>query len=155
MRRTVALAAIALAACVPSTRAFTAEDEAAVRALEEAYRTAWLANDSAAAMATLYPGAVLMPAGIEPVVGEAAIRAYWWPDDGSQTTVTSYEITVDEVEGSGDLAFVRGRGSLAFTYRSPAGEVSDHTSEAAHLSIARRGIDGEWRIARRAWSAIR
>lgn len=155
MRVVVTAAMIALAACSVVDRGFTGADEAAVRALEEAYRTAWLANDSAAVMATLAPDAVLMPAGVQPLVGDSAIRRYWWPSDASQTTIESYEIAVDEVEGSGGLAYLRGRGSLAFTYRDPAGEMSHLTSEAVHLSVARRGTDGTWRIVRRAWSAIR
>lgn len=154
MRISLATIVLALTACAPAAASFTAEDEAAVRALEEAYRAGWLANDSAAVMSTLAPGAVLMPAGMEPLVGGSAIRAYWWPDDGSETTIESYEIEIAEVEGSGDLAYLRGRGSLAFTYRDPGGEVSRLTSEAVHLSVARRGPDGEWRIVRRAWSRI-
>jgi uncharacterized protein (TIGR02246 family) len=136
-------------------RAFTADDEAAVRALEEAYRTAWLANDSAAVMATLTDDAVLLPGGLEPLAGEAAIRGFWWPDDGSETTITAYDIAVREVAGSGDLAYLRGEGSLEFTYTGADGESSELTSRAAHLSVARRDEDGVWRIARRAWSAIR
>jgi len=154
MRRPFA-AVLILAACAPVTSGFTADDEASVRALEEAYRTAWLANDSAAVMATLASGAVLMPAGVPPVAGDSAIRAFWWPDDGSETTIETYEIAVDEIEGSGDLAYLRGRGSLRFTYRSAAGTVDRLTSEAAHLSLARRGADGRWRITRRAWSTMR
>lgn len=143
-----------LAACAPQRAGFTEEDEAAVRALEEAYRAGWIANDRAAVMATLAPGAVMMPAGVQPLVGESAIQNYWWPNDGSQTTIDSYQIVVEEVEGSGDLAYLRGRGSLEFTYRDATGEVSQLTSEAVHLSVARRGEDGTWRIARRVWSAI-
>ena len=154
-RKLLMATAIVLGACSPAPPAFTAEDEAAVRALEEAYRTAWLADDSAGVMATLAPDAVLMPAGTEPLAGDSAIRAFWWPDDGSETTITSYEITVDEVEGSGDLAYVRGRGALEFTYRDPDGQESELESRAVHLSVARRGEDGEWRIARRAWSRVR
>lgn len=146
---------VTLAACVPSGADFSAEDEAAVRALEEAYRAGWMANDSSAVMATLSPEAVLMPAGVRPVVGGSAIRAFWWPNDGSRTTIQAYTIIIDEVQGSGDLAYVRGRGSLEFTYRTSAGDTTHLTSEAVHLSVARRGEDGEWRIARRAWSAIR
>ena len=57
--------------------------------------------------------------------------------------------------GSGDLAYLRGEGALEFTYAPAGGEASELTSRAAHLSVARRGDDGTWRIARRAWSAIR
>lgn len=155
MRSFVAATVMILAACAPEDAGFTARDETAVHALEEAYRTGWLTNDSAAVMATLAPGAVIMPAGVRPLVGDSAIRTYWWPNDSSQTTIESYEITVDEVEGSGDLAYLRGRASLKFTYRDAAGQISRLTSKAVHLSLARRGEDGKWRIARRVWSAIR
>jgi len=155
MRNPLTAAMIILAACSSADTGFSAEDEAAVSRLEESYRTGWLANDSAAVMATLAPRAVLMPAGVEPLVGSSAIRTYWWPEDGSQTTIDSYEIAVEEIGGSGDLAYLRGRGSLAFTYQDAAGQVSRLTSQAVHLSVARRGEDGKWLIIRRAWSAIR
>ena len=99
VRSLLTAALLAFVACAPSD-GFTNEDKVAVRALEEAYRTGWLTNDSAAVMATLAPGAVLMPAGVPPLVGDSAIRAYWWPSDGSQTTIHSYEITVEEVKGT-------------------------------------------------------
>ena len=155
MRSLLAAIVMILAAYAPEDVSFTAGDETAVRGLEEAYRTGWLANDSAAVMATLAPGAVMMPAGVRPLVGDSAIRKYWWPNDSSQTIIESYEIAVDEVEGGGDLAYLRGRGSLKFTYRDAAGQVSHLPSQAVHLSVARRGEDGKWRIARRVWSAIR
>jgi uncharacterized protein (TIGR02246 family) len=140
-------------ACAPAE--FTAGDEADVRALEESYRTGWLANDSAAVMSTIAEDAVLMPAGVEPLVGGSAIRAYWWPTDGSVTTIKSYELNVEEVEGTGDLAYLRGRGALEFTYQDPDGVSSELVSRAVHLSVAKRGLDGRWLIVRRAWSAIR
>lgn len=89
MRSLVAATVMILAACAPEGASFTVGDETAVRALEEAYRTDWLTNDSAAVMATLPPGAVMMPAGVRPLVGDSAIRTYWWPNDGSQTTIDS------------------------------------------------------------------
>ena len=150
--------AVLATACITGGEAesdFGAADEQAVRELEERYRSAWLANDSAAVMATLAPGAVLMPAGMEPIRGDSAIRAFWWPDDGSSTTIEAYDVDVDEVRGSGDLAVLRGRGSIAFVYESPEGETSRLTSNAVHLSVAEADSSGTWRITRRAWSAIR
>lgn len=137
-----------LAACSASSPTFTADDEAAVRALEEAYRSGWLANESEAVMSTLASDAVLMPAGVQPLIGEPAIRDYWWPADGSLTTIDAYRIEVDELAGSGDLAYLRGRGELEFTYRDANGDVSQLSSRAVHLSVAQRGEDGSWRIIR-------
>lgn len=155
MRKSIVLMTAIFTGCAPGAGAFTAEDELAVLALEEAYRTAWLANDSTAVMAVLSPDAVLMPAGVQPLRGDTAIRRYWWPADGSETTITSYDVTIEEVEGSANLAFLRGSGDLEFTYRSPDGELSELTSHAVHLSVARRGADGEWQLIRRVWSAVR
>lgn len=66
------------------------------------------------------------------------------------------ELRLGERGGSGgrDRA-LRGRGTLAFTHRDAAGATTRVTSEAVHLSVARREEDGEWRIARRAWSRLR
>ena len=155
MRSLLVAVTLVMSACGSTQVSFTAADEQAVRALEEAYRTGWLANDPAAVMSTLDPEAVLMPAGLRPLIGHASIQDYWWPDDGSATTIHAYEIVVDELEGSGDLAYLRGRGSLDFTYQDPAGVVSRLASEAVHLSVARRDETGKWIIVRRSWSAIR
>ena len=155
MRTLLIAIVLVLAACVPARVSFTAADDETVRELEEAYRMGWLASDSAAVLATLALDAILMPAGVQPVVGHSAIRNYWWPNNGSVTTIHSYEIVIDEVDGSGDLAYLRGKGSLEFTYQDSAGVATRLTSESAHLSVARRNEAGDWLIARRSWSAIR
>lgn len=155
MRAVLFAVALALSSCDPAQVGFTAADDQAVRTLEEAYRTGWLANDRSAVLATLASDAVLMPAGVEPLVGHSSIEDYWWPDDGSVTTILAYGIVVDELEGSGDMAYLRGRGTLEFTYQDPAGVVSRIESEAVHLSVARRDQTGNWFIVRRSWSAIR
>lgn len=142
-------------ACAPGATDLSPEDRAAIESLEEAYRTGWLANDSAAVMSTLAPDAVLMPGGLDPIVGDSAIRAYWWPPDGSRTTINDYSIELDEIYGNADLAYLRGRGTIAFTYQDSAGNVSNAETEAVHLSIARRNSAGAWQIARRAWSRVR
>lgn len=89
MRAWIVATTAVLMACAPRAGEFTSEDERAVRALEESYRTAWLANDSAAVMTVLAADAVLKPAGVEPLRGHSAIGSYWWPADGSETTITS------------------------------------------------------------------
>ncbi|HEX6315135.1 MAG TPA: nuclear transport factor 2 family protein [Gemmatimonadaceae bacterium] len=149
-----ALFAPVLTSCTARQIGASTNARAQVLALEEAYRRAWLANDSSAVMATLDRGAVLMPAGANPLVGDSAIRAYWWPADGSRSTITGYDIRVDEVDVTDHLAYLRGRSKLLFIYRDPAGSVSRVQSEAVHLSVARRDARGEWRIARRAWSSV-
>ncbi len=75
------------------------------------YRDAWRANDATSVMATLTRDAVLLPGGLEPIVGEKAIRGFWWPADGPSTTVISMDQVVDDVTADGSIAVVRGHGS--------------------------------------------
>jgi uncharacterized protein (TIGR02246 family) len=143
---------LAMTAC-SAPAALTAEDRAAIRALDSAYVDAWLRDDTAAVMATLAPDAVLMPAGIRPLQGDSAIRAFWWPTDGSRTRVTQYATTVDEIGGSPPFAFVRGTGALSFIYEKDTTRL-EQTSRNMTLTLVAKQADGDWRISRRMWGPL-
>ncbi len=134
----------------PDTPALFATGRRAIEAAHAAYGAAWRVNDRAAVLATLTPDVVLMPSGTAPIEGLAAAQAFWWPDDGSKTTITAYESTIEEVRDSGDVAAVRARSSMSFTSEK-GGEVSEHTTSSMSLSVLERGDDGRWRIAVRMW----
>src|SRR5215470_4466719 len=88
--------------------ALSPDDEKAIRATIEAYRTAWLKNDAKDVLKTFTDDAVLLPAhGSPAVVGIAAIEKYWFAPGGPPTTVTKLDITVDQIDGNGTLAFAR------------------------------------------------
>lgn len=145
----------ASAGCVEFGAAeWTAADSAAVRALEEAYVSGWVANDRDAVLATLHRDAVLLPDGLAPVEGLDAIDAFWWPPEGPTTTVTGYRTTIDGLGGSGRVAYVRGRGDLSFTWEDAEGASGERISRSVFLMVARKGPDGDWRIAHRMWHAL-
>ncbi len=129
---------------------FSAEERLEVEAAHEAYGAAWLANDRSAVLATLTEDVVLMPSGMTPIEGHAAAEAFWWPDDGSTTTLTAYESTIEDVRGSGGVAVVRARSSMTFIWQKE-GEASVQTNGSMSLSVLERGDDGRWRITVRMW----
>ncbi len=131
----------------------TEADRAAIRALDSLYVDAWLRDDTTAVLATLAPDAVLMPAGQRPLSGLDAIRNLWWPTDGSSTRVTAYTTTLDEIDGTRDLAYVRGTGQISFTYTKDTVS-TDITSRSMTLTIVEPGPDGRWRISRRMWGTL-
>lgn len=89
-----------------------------LRAVNDAYRAAWLAGDSAAVLRLFAPDAVLLPHhGDPPVVGLEAIRRYWWPPNTNPATVTALEITVDDADVDGDTGTLWGRGEWRITHR--------------------------------------
>ncbi|MDQ6871859.1 MAG: hypothetical protein M3037_07565, partial [Gemmatimonadota bacterium] len=86
----IAACAAPAADSVRSTLRLTAADERAIRAVDSAYVTAWLGDDTTAVLATLAPDAILMPAGQHPLAGTDAIRGFWWPVDGSHTRILTF-----------------------------------------------------------------
>ncbi len=104
-------------------------------------------------MATLTKDAVLLPSGLEPIIGDQAIRAFWWPPDGPKTTVVAMEQTIDGVTADASVAIVRGRGSLDFVLEQ-AGKRESRTLRSTFINVVRRQDDGTWRIALRMWSDL-
>jgi len=128
----------------------TSRDSSAIKAVQAEYVRAWLADDTLGVLATLDSEAVLLPPGRLPVKGHGEIRAYWWPQDGSRTTITAFDWTVDEVTGTPGLAFSRGISTVAWRYEKDTTR-TEQTSRTTNLTILRRGADGRWRILRQMW----
>ena len=147
------LAAGFLLACQDSTRhpaSLTGQDSAAIESLRVEYVRAWLQDDTTGVLATLDSGAVLLPPGQLPVKGSAAIRAFWWPTDGSRTTITDFEWTVDELEGTPELAYTRGVSTVGWRYQKDTVR-SEQSSRSVSLTILAPGADGRWRLVRQMW----
>ena len=138
--------------CTPpgAKTGLTAADQRAVRAVDSAFVDAWLRDDTTAIMNTLAPDAVLMPAGQSVLSTPAAIRAFWWPSDGSSTRILTFDRSIDELGGEGDVAWMRRTDSLTFTY-AKAGTTSSLTSRSMSLAVLRRQPNGAWRFSRVMW----
>jgi ketosteroid isomerase-like protein len=136
----------------PTKTGFTADDERAVRAVDSVFVDAWLRDDTTAVMNTLATDAVLMPAGQGTLSTPDAIRAFWWPSDGSQTRILTFDRAIDELGGAGDIAWMRRTDSLTFTY-AKAGTTSSLVSRSMSLAVLSRQADGVWRFSRVMWGA--
>jgi ketosteroid isomerase-like protein len=128
----------------------TGRDSSAIEVVRAAYVSAWLADDTAGVLATMDSAAVLLPPGRLPVTGHPAIRAFWWPADGSPTVITAFDWTLDEMAGTPELAFTRGISTVAWRYVKDTIK-SEQTSRNTSLTILGRGADGRWRILRQMW----
>ncbi|MEW5916051.1 MAG: DUF4440 domain-containing protein [Gemmatimonadota bacterium] len=126
-------------------------DSAAVSATQAAFVDAWLRDDTTGVLAQLDASVVLVPPGATPLTGHEAVRAYWWPNDGSRTRITSFEWTASEIAGAGDFAYMRGISSLGWTYAKDTVE-QRMTARSHALIILRRSPEGRWVIARQMWS---
>ena len=135
----------------PELRTLSERDRAAILALDTAFVQAWLRDDTAGGLALFHPDAVLLPPGGRPVEGVRAIRAYWWPDDGSHTRITAFTRELAEVHGTPDLAWFRGDAALGWVYAKNGKEASQ-TSRSTDLVLLAPDSAGRWRIIRQMWS---
>jgi uncharacterized protein (TIGR02246 family) len=126
-------------------------DLAGLRAVNDAYRAAWLAGDSAALLDLFAADAVLLPHhGDTPVVGLEAIRSFWWPPGAQPSTVTTLDLTTDGATVDGRVGTMWGRFALAFSYED-GGQTRSSRNAGTYLMVLRRQPAGEWRITHRMW----
>jgi ketosteroid isomerase-like protein len=128
----------------------TARDSSDIEALQTAYVEAWLADDTSGVLATMDTAAVLLPPGRLPLKGEREIRAFWWPTDGSRTTITAFDWAIEETVGTRELAFTRGISTVGWRYQKDTVR-AEQTTRSTTLTILVRRADGRWRILRQMW----
>lgn len=144
----VGLCTLLLVACVPVGQQDTeAADVAAIRALLAEYDALANAGD-AAALAELYAEDVIhMPPDAASHVGRGAVLAAMEEMFGANTLqLTS---VADEIEVTGDLAFVR------ITWDETIAPKAGGDTEQMHgnwLVILKRQADGSWKLWRDMWS---
>ena len=131
--------------------ALSSNDVAAIRAVLEGYRRAWIANNADAVRGSFTQDAVLMPHhGVPPVVGMASINEFWFPAGPVKTTITGFSQALDEVGGERNLAYVRGTSEVAWTVE--AGGNSEHWRNGGNfLAILKKQDNGKWLMSHLIW----
>jgi ketosteroid isomerase-like protein len=86
---------------------------------------------------------ILMAPNMPEVVGKAALAE--WQDQWVGVSYDTYELTVEEIIGCGDVAFVRMSYSMSFTLPGTTDVLSD-TGRGAH--VLRKQPDNTWLIVR-------
>lgn len=148
----VLLAALGTAGgCSESTRAsgsdraeLTAGDRQAIKALASHYSNRALAGDFQEWIQLFHPDAVRMNPGQPSLEGRESIRRWV---DSADFSVRAHEMSPMEVEGTRDIAYVRG------IYRSELSIVADGEEmtvpdEGSWLAVVRRDDSGTWRFYR-------
>jgi uncharacterized protein (TIGR02246 family) len=126
-------------------------DVAAIEAFYETFLEAERANDWEGVAALMAEDAVIMPMGHPALDGPAGYSEYVAPlveDYGVE--ITDFAGTILEIDGRGDLAYLRGTWSHTMTMDG----VPEPTNEAGkQLIILRRQSDGSWLASEWIWNS--
>ncbi|PHN04135.1 YybH family protein [Flavilitoribacter nigricans] len=135
----------------PSGGELTTSDREQIRALIGQYVTGWLTSDTAMVLDIFADTATIIPRGMAPKKGKAALREFWFPADSSVTTIHSYEVNVLEIGGNTDLAYTLEAGQLSFSYQKGDLKLS-RESNAHATTILRKSGGGQWKVVQRMWT---
>ncbi len=165
MRHFLILTAFALcSACQPAPKTQTstegaasraapaglsAEDEAAVRAVDAEWARAATAGDAKALTAVYAPDATLLPPNEQNVKGEAVGK---YNADMLSAYPAKMELTTEAVEGRGDLAYAVGTWKAIPTPKK-AGAKPLPTEEGKYLEVLKKQADGSWKLVYDMWSS--
>jgi uncharacterized protein (TIGR02246 family) len=131
------LAVFSLTACQTSGPAGLSEaDRAAIEATSKAFVEGVNAKDWAAVAATYTEDAALMPPNGPSVEGRADIQAFV----EAFPPISDFNFEIIEVEGQGDMAYVRGTYTMTIT---PEGG-DPITDTGKYIEIRKKQADGSW-----------
>ena len=118
------------------------------------YAAAWLKNDADAVMATLTKDAVVMPQGVSPKKGIGDIKQFWFPTDGSRTTVTKFDGLIEDIKIDLTTAFVRSSAVLSFEYEKNGQKIIKNDQKQVYTTFFERQSDGQWKVTCKMWHDI-
>jgi len=140
MRPVICGLVVLLAACQATPPPLSDADKAAIRAVSDSLVASIRANRDSASASLFTDHAVWMPANRGIVEGRPAILAAFQ----ASPALTGFTVTNIDIDGRGDLAYVRGTYAFAMPTADGKSAVGDH---GKFLEIRRRQADGKWLVA--------
>jgi len=139
MRPTLLLTALtcAVVACQPAPAKLSDADVAALRAGVDSIAAQILSGRDSAAAAHYTENAVFMVPNLPALEGRAAIRAWF----AGGPPLATFTLTSKEIDGVGDVAYVRGTWTLTIAAAGKTPAIEDH---GKFLEVRRRQADGSW-----------
>ena len=130
-------------------RSQSSNNIAAIRSIEETFRTAWLKNDEKTIMSLFTPDAALYPGSGEPLKGIDALRKYWFGPSNVVTAIDRFEVNIADVEGTDTFAAVTGFDIIHWsTAKKDGTDRKQFVSKGSFVALYKK-IDARWRMHKR------
>jgi sugar lactone lactonase YvrE/ketosteroid isomerase-like protein len=130
-------------------------DSAAVQKILDEYVAAWLRGDEKGVLDPFEQRGRIQPSGMCPFDSLQNIRKFWFPTDGSTTTIHQFDLELQDMHALGsDLIFTAQTSRLYWSYHlgdSRAGKLQYGYA----TTVFRKQTDGQWKIWRQAWTDLK
>lgn len=123
------------------------KDVASLRSFLHEYEAAMAAGDISTLANSFLPDAIVMPQDGSVLIGREAIKS--WYQSVLADSKAKQLTTVDEMEVTGDSAFLRMSFTTSFTPKA-GGKPTDVSGKA--IAIDKRQPDGSWKGSRLMWT---
>jgi ketosteroid isomerase-like protein len=147
--RILLLSMMAIAGACGGAPALSQADIAAIQSTLADYRQAWLDGDAERVMSYVSDSIIMFVPGASgrTIAGKDALRAFWFPPQDTTYPIRKYEITEQQIHGSGALAIAHGRSALAWEMVVRDSVLSASTSHSEFLTTLKK--EGEqWKLFR-------
>ena len=121
--------------------------------IQKDYVDSWLQMDEQKVLFLFEDDARIQPNRLAPIEGKENMRAFWFPKDGSQTTINSYETELVGIDITDTIAISTQKSNLDWSY----------TKDTISFSMFQRGVgttiyrkqkDSSWKIWRQMWTDV-
>ena len=129
------------------------KDEVAIKKIQQDYVNGWLGNNETAVLSLFEDDALIQPSSLCPMDGLQKIRQFWFPKDGSITTINHFEIKLLYVHVENDTAISSGLSFLDWSYKKDTTAFS-MSQKGVETTIYLRRANNKWMIWRQMWTDL-
>ena len=122
------------------------DDKKGIQAVTDRWLAAMRKGDTAGVATTYTEDATLFPPNAPVVHGRAGIAHFL----GQFPKITSFDISLNEVDGHGNLAYTRGTYEVKLV---PPGAKSPIKDTGKFMEVRRKEPDGSWLVLRDIWNS--
>ncbi|NER13045.1 hypothetical protein GWK08_06315 [Leptobacterium flavescens] len=132
---------------------FDSTDETAIRQIHEDYVSGWLETDEEKIMGLLEENSRIQPNRLAPIEGKDKIREFWFPKDGSKTTINEYKTEIISLDILDSLAITTHSSLLDWSYQKDSTNFGMR-QKGFNTTLYRKQKNGSWKIWRSMWTDI-
>lgn len=129
------------------------ENETKIRQVHKDYVDGWVQMDEEKIMGLLEENSRIQPNKLKPIEGKEKIRAFWFPNDSSKTTISQYKTEIISLNIMDSLAVTTHNSLLDWTYQKDSINFGMF-QKGINTTVYRKQKDESWKIWRSMWTDI-